>query len=96
MGWIGCFSGVYKRYRRGVARAAVSPAEVLRPVVSTADHSKFKDLDKQFVSGPEVTKACLKCHNLAAAQVHDTVHWTWDGRKNDKKGEGKAKILNNF
>ena len=78
------------------ATASVSPAGVMRPVVSTADHSKFKELDRKFSSGPEVTKVCLKCHNLAASQVHDTVHWTWDGRKGDNKGEGKAKILNNF
>ena len=78
------------------AAAAVSSAGIIRPVVSTADHSKFKELDRKFTSGPEVTKACLKCHNLAASQVHDTVHWTWDGRQGDKRGEGKAKTLNNF
>ncbi len=64
--------------------------------LSTADHSRFLELDRQFTSGPEVTKACLKCHNLAALQFHDTIHWTWAGRKTDKKGEGKAKTLNNF
>ena len=26
---------------------------------STADHSKFKELQQTFTSGPEVTKACL-------------------------------------
>ncbi len=64
--------------------------------LSTADHSRFQELDRQFVSGPEVTKACLKCHNLAASQFHDTIHWTWNGRKTDKKSEGKVKTLNNF
>ncbi len=64
--------------------------------LSTADHSRFPELDRQFASGPEVTKACLKCHNLAALQLHDTIHWTWDGRKTDRKDEGKAKTLNNF
>ena len=29
---------------------------------STADHSKFKELDKDFKTGPEVTEACLICH----------------------------------
>ena len=32
---------------------------------STADHSLFKDLQKTFTSGPEVTKACLGCHTEA-------------------------------
>ena len=78
------------------ARAADTSAKVVKRAVSTADHSRFKDLDQKFFSGPEVTKACLKCHNMAASQIHDTIHWTWAGRKNDKKGEGKAKTLNNF
>lgn len=78
------------------ARAAVSSADKAKIELSTADHSRFKDLDQKFLSGPEVTKACLKCHNTAASQIHDTIHWTWAGRKNDKKGEGKAKTLNNF
>ena len=76
--------------------AAVGPSEVGGGVLSTADHSRFKELDREFSSGTEVTKACLKCHNLAALQVHDTIHWTWEGRKDDKPGEGKAKTLNNF
>lgn len=76
--------------------AAALPSEVVSGVKSTADHSHFKDLDREFSSGPEVTKACLKCHNRAASQIHDTIHWTWGGRKNDKKGEGKVKTLNNF
>ena len=59
---------------------------------STADHSKFTELDKQFAAGPEVTAACLKCHNKAAEQVHTSIHWTW------KHGEqlGKKFAINNF
>lgn len=91
--FLGLFSGIGS----GIpARAAASSVEVVKVEASTADHSRFKDLDQEFASGPEVTKACLKCHNLAAPQIHDTVHWTWAGRKGDKKGEGKAKSLNNF
>ena len=63
---------------------------------STADHSHFKELDRDFTSGPEVTKACLKCHNLADSQIHNTIHWTWAGRQGDKGDEGKAITLNNF
>jgi cytochrome c2 len=50
---------------------------------STADHSKFKELQQNFKSGPEVTKACLKCHTEAAKQIQKTTHWTW----NIKPGE---------
>ena len=29
-------------------------------------------------SGPEVTKACLACHNTAGHQVMKSIHWTWE------------------
>ena len=45
---------------------------------STADHTKFKELQKNFKDGPEVTEACLECHTEAAKQVHATKHWTWE------------------
>ena len=65
--------------------------------ISTADHSRFPELDKPFASGPEVTKACLKCHNKAAEQVEKSLHWTWEAP--DEKGRkvlGKAHVLNNY
>ncbi len=80
----------------GTAPAQEISTNIVQKSQSTADHSRFKELDRQFASGPEVTKACLKCHNLAASQFHDTIHWTWNGRKTDKKSEGKVKTLNNF
>lgn len=69
----------------------------LPPPKSTADHSKFKELQKTFKSGPEVTQACLACHNDAAKQVQHTKHWTWEvvDAKNGKK-LGKKNIINNF
>ena len=45
---------------------------------STADHSKFKELEGPFKSGPEVTKACLSCHTEASHQVMKSIHWTWE------------------
>ena len=64
---------------------------------STADHSKFKELQKTFKSGPEVTKACLSCHTEAAKQVHKTKHWTWE-YADAKTGKmlGKKNIINNY
>ena len=65
--------------------------------VSTADHSKFKELQKTFATGPDVTKACLSCHTEAAKQVHQTKHWTWEFL-NPENGQrlGKKNVLNNF
>jgi octaheme c-type cytochrome (tetrathionate reductase family) len=64
---------------------------------STADHSKFKELDVDFKSGPEVTKACLQCHTEAAKQVHNTKHWTWEFiNPKTKQRLGKKNVINNF
>lgn len=64
----------------------------------TADHSKFKELQQEFRSGPEVTKACLGCHTEAAAQFHKTIHWTWlapEAKPENRLGKGGL-ALNNF
>ncbi len=44
---------------------------------STTDHGKHEVLQKDFQNAQEITAACLSCHNEAAKQVHQTVHWTW-------------------
>ena len=65
--------------------------------VSTADHTKFKELQRHFDSGPAVTRACIKCHTEAAKQIHKTKHWTWEFLNPDNKQRlGKRNILNNF
>mgnify|MGYP000144230405 CR=1 FL=1 len=64
---------------------------------STADHTKFKELQVLFESGPEVTSACIKCHTEAAQQIHKTKHWTWEFLNPDNKQRvGKKNIVNNF
>ena len=45
---------------------------------STADHSEMKELEGPFFSGPDVTRACLQCHNTAGHQFMQNKHWTWD------------------
>ena len=41
----------------------ISVEEVMEKAsTSTADHSKFEELDKDFKTGIEVTEACLGCH----------------------------------
>lgn len=79
-----------------VSVSAVAEAEV-RKSVSTADHSKFEELKKNFKTGPEVTKACLSCHTEAAKQVHNTKHWTWEFlNPTTKQKLGKKHVVNNF
>jgi len=77
---------------------AAAPAAVAKKVsASTADHTKFKQLQQSFGSGPEVTKACLECHTEAAKQIHRTSHWTWEFLNPDNKQRlGKRNIVNNF
>ena len=62
---------------------------------STADHSKFEELKKQFTSGNEVTRACLSCHNQADAQLRATNHWMWHVAGEEKFGKGGLAV-NNF
>jgi octaheme c-type cytochrome (tetrathionate reductase family) len=78
--------------------ASIAAASGLPPGhISTADHSKFKELQKPFASGPEVTKACLSCHTEAAKQVQKTKHWTWEyADPNSGKMLGKKNVINNY
>lgn len=79
------------------ALAAAPAAEGKVGSLSTADHGKFKVLQQPFSSGPEVTAACLTCHNDAAKQVQKTKHWTWES-VDPKTGQkrGKKNIINNY
>ncbi|MDP1635017.1 MAG: tetrathionate reductase family octaheme c-type cytochrome [Gallionellaceae bacterium] len=82
------------------AHAATAPQleTIAKPKsASTADHSKFKELQKNFTSGPQVTEACLMCHTEAAKQVQHTKHWTWEST-DPKTGQvrGKKNIINNY
>lgn len=64
---------------------------------AATDHSGF--FEGTLDSGPEVTKACLECHEDAAKQVMGTSHWTWSiEQKIDGKTvqRGKVNALNNF
>ncbi len=57
---------------------------------STADHTKFEELKAAFPNGgPEVTKACLKCHTEAGHQFMKNIHWTWTyENKKDRPASG--------
>lgn len=64
---------------------------------TTADHSQFDELKKKFRKTRDVIKACLKCHNTGAEQIHKTKHWNWDFT-NRETGQklGARNIINNF
>jgi len=64
------------------------------------DHSKYAELQQNFATPQDVTKACLKCHNNIDQQLMTNEHWKWI--KNDTipgRGPvklGKRNLLNNF
>jgi octaheme c-type cytochrome (tetrathionate reductase family) len=66
-------------------------------------HVDHGDLLKgPFETGSDVTKACLDCHEDAAHQVTQTVHWTWESPPVLLEGRdepvtiGKKNSINNF
>jgi octaheme c-type cytochrome (tetrathionate reductase family) len=78
--------------------ARQTASEPKRMLWNTADHSKFEVLQKEFTKPEEVTAACLSCHNEAAEQLMQTIHWTWLDPTADKElhlGKG-GYIINNF
>jgi hypothetical protein len=78
-------------------QAELQPETADKTSTSTADHSKFEELQQPFATGPEVTKACLGCHTEASKQLHKTSHWTW-AFENPVTGQtlGKKNVINNF
>ena len=79
----------------GALHAAEEPAP--SKLNTTADHSKFKELQREFRSGPEVTKVCITCHTEAALQIHRTKHWTWELlNPASQQRLGKKHVINNF
>ena len=64
---------------------------------TTVDHGDHEALQQDFDSGPEVTEACLSCHNRAASQIQETIHWTWLCPADPQGVMGKRGLtLNNF
>ena len=47
---------------------------------------------------PEVTKACLTCHNKAGHQFQKSIHWTWEykNRKDRPDVSASTIVVNNF
>lgn len=87
---------------RKMAIQATQAKPLVRTI--TADHTQFEQLkftpEQQRTMKPEaVTMACLGCHNQAALQFHQTIHWTWRDMDNSgeptKLGKGGTSV-NNF
>lgn len=80
-----------------LGNSAPAALEGKSPPDSTTDHSKLEALRGPFKTGPEVTKACLSCHNMAAHQVMDSIHWKWEvNSPTTGKKLGKKWAANNF
>ncbi|MEK7826122.1 MAG: hypothetical protein AAB299_00045, partial [Thermodesulfobacteriota bacterium] len=45
-------------------------------VVAAQDHASL--VKGPFKTGPDVTKACLQCHEQQAKDFMKTRHWTWN------------------
>jgi len=64
------------------------------------DHSSF--FDQPFQEGPEVTRACLRCHPNAGRQLLGSTHFTWLAPPAEIPGRtgihavGKRNLINNF
>lgn len=90
--------------RRQIAQAKILIAVLVVMLIgltgsalAAEDHSGY--FEGTLDSGPEVTKACLGCHEDAAKQVMATSHWTWSTEQTiggKKVQRGKINALNNF
>jgi octaheme c-type cytochrome (tetrathionate reductase family) len=64
------------------------------------DHTPL--MSGPYESGSDVTRRCLECHQDAAVEFMQTVHWTWESKPYDLEGYdepvtiGKKNQLNNF
>jgi len=98
--WLAWLASLCVVFDAGAASQPAAPAPAIAAAQpakakSTADHSKFKELQGPFANGEQVTKACLACHTEAARQLMATRHWTWD-YTNPQTGQrlGKKTMLN--
>jgi octaheme c-type cytochrome (tetrathionate reductase family) len=67
------------------------------PGFAQMDHSQFEELEQDFQTGEDVTRACLGCHPDEAREVHATMHWTWRQPDDPSGLLGKAAhTVNNF
>jgi octaheme c-type cytochrome (tetrathionate reductase family) len=64
------------------------------------DHTQL--MPGPYETGPDVTRACLECHEDAAHDVAQTTHWTWESEpvmlpgRDEPVTIGKKNSINNF
>ncbi|SMC36877.1 hypothetical protein SAMN02746065_101171 [Desulfocicer vacuolatum DSM 3385] len=64
------------------------------------DHSEF--IETQCLTGEDVTRTCLECHEETAMEFMDTAHWMWKGKTPYLKGHetdgrfGKINLMNDY
>jgi octaheme c-type cytochrome (tetrathionate reductase family) len=79
---------------------STDPWEGVPERVPPTDHSEL--MTGPYETGPEVTLACLECHEEAADQVMHTTHFTWESEpvmlpgRDEPVTIGKANQINNF
>ncbi len=70
--------------------------------VRAASHAQFTGLAGPFATGPDVTAACVECHQDEAEAFMATPHWNWTGPTPNLQGHegsteiGKRNLVNNF
>jgi len=66
----------------------------------SVDHRKLVELQKEFKTPQDVTKACIACHTEAPKEVMASAHWNWE-RVGYIEGRGlasigKKNVINNY
>ncbi|MDP1832363.1 MAG: tetrathionate reductase family octaheme c-type cytochrome [Geothrix sp.] len=88
------------RFRQMVRFGVISLATMASALLLGQGGQDHASLVKgPFKSGPEVTRACLECHQSHAEEFMKTVHWTWSSRQKLKGKDadfGKKNAINNF
>ena len=72
----------------------------VQPTPAHTDHTAL--MPGPYATGPDVTAACLECHETAATEMMSTTHWTWESQPVQLPGRdslvtvGKKNQINNF
>ncbi|MDX1378858.1 MAG: tetrathionate reductase family octaheme c-type cytochrome [Anaerolineales bacterium] len=81
-------------------KPSTDPKDYLPVKAVHVDHSDI--VNGEFETGQDVTRACLECHEDAAAEFMQTTHWTWESEsfdvpwREDDVTIGKINQINNF
>ena len=95
--------GVPVWYFTGTAESNIDkPWDNMPRRAAHVDHKNLFDDTGELTTGPQVTMACLTCHEDAGEQMLHTAHWKWESDPVEVEGRdglfttGKKKSINNF